>query len=236
MWTRSFLPPVILAHHSVGDVEDEQDPRRLVVSPGDLRSQIRALQRLGYRFATSEQLLQDYPPPARTAVLTFDDGWLDSLSTASPLMLDLGVRGAFYVCPGWWDGRHPDVSGPHGKLMGASEVGELHAAGMEIGSHSMSHRDLRKLALDELRNDLSASKEAIEEITGEACRTLAYPFGLFTRREREVAQEVGYELALAWLPGPWERYATPRLPAPPRNGGRRLLLKMWGLRRPVRLS
>ena len=49
----------------------------------------------------------------------------------------------------------------------------------------MMHRDLRKLTEDELRRELEESKAKIEDLTGRACRTFAYPFGLYAQREIE---------------------------------------------------
>ena len=105
---------------------------------------------------------------------------------------------------------------------------------MEVASHSMTHPDLRKLDDEALESELSRSRTEIESVTGVTCRTFAYPFGLFDDRVKRAAEGAGYEAALDWLPGSWDRYAVPRLPGPPRNGARRLALKMLGLRKPGR--
>jgi peptidoglycan/xylan/chitin deacetylase (PgdA/CDA1 family) len=102
---------------------------------------------------------------------------------------------------------------------------------MELGSHSLSHPDLRKLDDAELSRQLEESKAAVEQITGRPCRTLAYPFGLYDERVVAAAGAAGYELAFAWLPGPWRPLEAPRLPAPPRHGAGRLGLKLLGVRR-----
>ena len=141
------------------------------------------------------------------------------------------VRGTFFVCPGLFGARHPDVSGEEGALLAEPEARALHEAGMELGSHSLSHPDLRKLSDDELGVELRDSKESVEAITGEACRLLAYPYGLYDERVLQAVGAAGYELAFAWLPGPWRPLEAPRLPAPPRHGAGRLALKLLGLRR-----
>ncbi|MGH2754666.1 MAG: polysaccharide deacetylase family protein [Actinomycetota bacterium] len=231
-----FRAPVVLAHHGVAEVDDASDPNTLVVSPKNLESQIRWLQRSGYTFATAEQLDPAIPPAPRTAVLTFDDGWRDGLTTVLPMLKRSGIRATFYVCPGLWGTQHRDVKGEAGRLLSRAETAELHAEGMELGSHTMTHPDLRRLSEDELRTELERSKVAIEELTGEPCRTFAYPFGLFAEREMAAVEAAGYDLAFAWLPGPWRPHAAPRLPAPPRHGALRLALKMAGIRRRVVLS
>jgi peptidoglycan/xylan/chitin deacetylase (PgdA/CDA1 family) len=229
--------PVVLAYHGVGRVDDAGDPSRLVTSPAHLESHVRLLRRLGYRFATAEQALDagnGGVPPDATAVLTFDDGFHTWLTEAVPLLRRLGVPATFYVCPGWFGQSHPDVPGEQGRLLTEDEARELVAAGMELGSHSNVHADLRELGDEALREDLEASRAGVEAVTGRPCRTVAYPYGLFGDREERAAAEAGYELGFGWLPGPWERFGAPRLPAPPRHGATRLAGKLLGVRRRAR--
>lgn len=224
-------PPVVLAYHGVGE-PGSSDPERLVLPVGRFDSQLRWLRRVGYRFLTMADLVDaGGRPPPRTAVLTFDDGWADATTTLLPKLNRLGIRATFYVCPGWLGGQHPLVAGAAGRLMAARDIESLAQSGMDIGSHTMVHRDLRGLSDEELHDDLRQSKEAVETITEQACRTLAYPYGLFDARVEAATAGAGYDLSLAWLPGEWRPTAVPRIPAPPRNGGARLLLKLLGVRR-----
>jgi peptidoglycan/xylan/chitin deacetylase (PgdA/CDA1 family) len=231
---RVLRRPVVLVYHGVGDVTDAQDPRRLIVSPAHLEAHIRLLQRRGYAFVRACDLLDagvETSPRAGTAVLTFDDGWLDGLTVVAPLLHRLGVPATFYVCPGMWGAQHPNVAGHAGRLLDREQARTLQALGMELGSHTMTHPDLRGLGDHELADELERSKSDIEALTGHACRTLAYPFGLFDGRVERAVAAAGYELAFAWQPRPWRALAAPRLPGPPRHGARRLVLKLVGIRR-----
>jgi peptidoglycan/xylan/chitin deacetylase (PgdA/CDA1 family) len=226
--------PVVLVYHAVDDVAPEADPSLLVTAPRRLEAHVRKLSRRGYRFLTAGQLLSEAgggEPQPRTAVLTFDDGWRDGLTVAAPLLERLGVRATFFVCPGLWGMRHELVSGEAGRLLSEAEARQLHESGMELGSHTISHPDLRKLGDADLARELSESKAAVEQITGESCRTFAYPFGLFDERVERAVAAAGYELALTWQPGPWRSLATPRLPAPARHGATWLTLNLLGVRR-----
>lgn len=227
-----MLPdPLVLSYHAVARLEDEDDPNRLATAPELLASHVRFLRRLGYRFASAEDMLEGATRRGRTAVITFDDGWRDALTTAWPLLQELSVPATFYVCPGWWGGRHPDVPGPAGALLSAAEARELAGAGAELGGHAMTHPDLRKLGDDELAEQLTRSKAEVEAVTGRPCRTMAYPFGLVDDRVEQAAKRAGYELAFAWEPGPWRTFRAPRWPAPPRHGAGRMALKLLGVRR-----
>jgi peptidoglycan/xylan/chitin deacetylase (PgdA/CDA1 family) len=228
------MRPVVLVYHGVADVTDADDPHRLVVSPARLESQVRLLQRLGYRFATADEVIERGPARG-TAVLTFDDGWRDGLTTVAPLLERLGVRASFYVCPGMWGGQSAFVTGPAGALLTRDEARELHERGMEVASHTLSHPDLRGLGDAPLDAELRDSRAAIEALTGRPCRTFAYPFGLTDARVAGRVRAAGYELALAWEPRRgWDRFEAGRLPGPPRHGAGRLALKLLGVRIPER--
>jgi peptidoglycan/xylan/chitin deacetylase (PgdA/CDA1 family) len=231
-------PPAVLCYHAVNEVVDGDDPRRIVTSPRLLEAHVSYLVRRGYEVSTAEQLLVDGAPrrPARgTAVLTFDDGFADALDVVVPILRRHAIRATFYVNPGRFGVQHELVRGVAGRLLDAEGVRTLHAAGMEIGSHAMTHRDLRMLDDSELASELGTSRMLIEQLTGVPCRTLAYPFGLYDERVARATRAAGYEMAFAWVPGPWRRFAAPRLPAPPRHGARRLALKLLCVRRPGRL-
>jgi peptidoglycan/xylan/chitin deacetylase (PgdA/CDA1 family) len=217
-------------------VDDDADPQRLVTSPAHMESHVRWLKRRGYRFVTAGELAADPTPRTQTAVLTYDDGWRDGLTTVMPALKDLGVPATFYVCPGLWGRQHENVAGDAGRLMTRDDAAALHDGGMELASHSMTHPDLRRLTEDELETEVQRSRAEIEVITGAPCTTFAYPFGLYGEREMSAVARAGYDLAFGWVPGPWRRFAAPRFAAPPRHGALRLALKTIGIRRRVVLG
>ena len=64
----------------------------------------------------------------------------------------------------------------HG-FMDWDDVRRLHKLGFEIGSHTVSHPILTRVAAGRLDSELAESKRHIEEQTGAACNTIAYPNG-----------------------------------------------------------
>jgi peptidoglycan/xylan/chitin deacetylase (PgdA/CDA1 family) len=221
--------PAVLVYHGVARSGD--DPKRLLVSPEHLESHVRFLKRRGYRFLTAQELLVHGAPGNGIAALTFDDGFHNWVTDALPVLRRHGARATFYVCPGRFGEQHWDVPGKAGRLMDEDDARALVEAGMELGSHSLSHPDLRQLENGALATELRESKSAVEGMTGSPCLTFAYPYGLYDERVTQAVAEAGYELAFGWLPGPWQPLAAPRLPAPPRHGAVRLALKIAGIRR-----
>lgn len=205
-----------VAYHSVHDPQPGVCADDVILPPGALERDVRALQAAGYRFLTAGELVAETGgarPPARTALLTFDDGWLDGLTVAAPLLARLGVPATFFVCPGLWGG-HDLRMGDAGHVVTEPQARELHAAGMELGAHSLTHPDLRAIDDDALRGELVGSKEAVEAITGRPCRALAYSFGLYDGRVQRAADAAGFSLAFTFSPGRWRPLAAPRTRGP----------------------
>ena len=226
---RLLRRPAVLVYHGIGPPDG--DDARLLVTAERLESHVRFLQRAGYRFVTAEELIVEGGLRARTAALTFDDGFRSWVTDVLPLLQRLGVRATFYICPGLLGKQHWRVPGEPGRLLDEDEARFLSDAGMELGSHTLTHPDLRLVEGRERATELGGSKAAVEQITGRPCRTLAYPYGLYDENVTQAAAEAGYELAFGWLPGPWQPLAAPRMPAPPRHGPLGLALKLAGLRR-----
>ena len=74
------------------------------------------------------------------------------------------------------------------------------AAGVEFGSHTVSHPILSTLDAGALRRELVESKARIEAALGGACLALAYPNGGpgdYGERERAAARDAGYACAVS---------------------------------------
>lgn len=73
------------------------------------------------------------------------------------------------------------------------QLQQLSLDGHEIGSHSLTHRALTSLRNQELKDELSTSKQIIEDITGKECFSLSVPFGLINQKVFDFAQSAGYQ-------------------------------------------
>jgi len=103
--------PVVLLYHRVGI--DEIDSQLLAVSPANFESQLNALSEMR-RVVPLDQLISDassgYFMPD-TVCLTFDDGYLDNLTNALPLLEKFHLHATVFVASGmigskhefWWD-------------------------------------------------------------------------------------------------------------------------------------
>lgn len=95
---------------------------------------------------------------------------------------------------------HPDC-----RPMNWSQLREMRAGGMEVGSHGVDHRMLAKMTPAAMREEVVASKRAIErEIEGEVL-VMSYPVGGTDAYDAAVVaatREAGYRLACSYRAGP----------------------------------
>jgi peptidoglycan/xylan/chitin deacetylase (PgdA/CDA1 family) len=81
-----------------------------------------------------------------------------------------------------------------------AQVRELASAGVEIGSHTVSHPILTTLDEGTLRDELVESKRCVEAALGRECVSLAYPNGSpadFGPREKAALRDSGYLCGLS---------------------------------------
>lgn len=203
-----FVRVPILMYHRVGatGASTPAATRRLTVHPRTFARQMLWLHRNGFRTLTQQELYgalvlgKRLPPKA--VLITFDDGYDDLLRHALPVLERLRMRATAYVitdrCGDW---RSP--------FLAWFELLELERRGIEIGSHTVSHRDLRTLSDRELTHELVTSRRSLERRLHHSMPWLAYPFGGHDRRVVAAARRAGYLLAVTTVGGVQQVGARP---------------------------
>lgn len=82
-------------------------------------------------------------------------------------------------------------------IMSWDDIRAMRRAGMDIESHTRSHRVLQTLSTARLADELAGSREDIRREIGEAPRTVAYPVGYSIRHIpaiRAAVEQAGYKL------------------------------------------
>lgn len=186
----------VLMYHSISELPPRAT-RRLSVHPDEFAAQLSLLRRHGYRTLTFGELgaaLQERRLlPERAVVLTFDDGYADFHRHALPALETFGFTATVFVTTGWLADAGGRAAGrPLGRMLSWSQVRELHGAGIEIGAHGHSHRQLDQAPAAALDGELRLCKQLLESEVGAPVRSLAYPFGYSSARVRAAAGEAGY--------------------------------------------
>jgi peptidoglycan/xylan/chitin deacetylase (PgdA/CDA1 family) len=209
--------PRVLCYHGV----TEQPSDEWSVTPAQLREQMTIVQGEGNPVALPQLiswLLDGGSLPERAIAITFDDGYLDVLERAAPILDQRRIPGTAFVISGLVDGQSSDVSyQPSRPLMTWPQISALAASGWTIGAHTLSHPVLAQQTREESLWQLLESRRRIGEVLGQPIALLAYPYGTrqtVSSREWALAEEAGYRAAFLDAIGAvrrgQDRFALPR--------------------------
>ncbi|SEB56353.1 Polysaccharide deacetylase [Nocardioides exalbidus] len=115
--------------------------------------------------------------------LSFDDGNESDIRIALPALQERGLTAAFFVVAGRLD--------QHGSLS-RDDVRELHAAGMTIGNHGMTHRPWRGLDVARQQEELVTSRAVLAQVVGRPVLDAACPLGRYDRTVLSALRRAGY--------------------------------------------
>lgn len=129
--------------------------------------------------------------PPKSVLITIDDGYLSGYEVGLPVLKEHGYTATYFI--------YTKFVNSGGKSLTWDQLAELRDAGMEIGCHTVSHEDLRKkpkaAASYEswLKDEVTVSKQLLEEKLGIAVTTIAYPFGVHNEKVHAACKAAGYE-------------------------------------------
>lgn len=186
--------PIMLMYHAV--TPGKGAPAwPWAVSMQQFRDQLDFLVMEGYATPTMGELVS---VPAekwagRTAVITFDDGYVDNLAACEELQ-KRGMRATWFIVSGsvGLPPRWPADGRPPGRLLSPVELCSMQENGMEIGSHTVNHVRLTEVDDTQLMHELTDSKSKLEDILGDTISSFAYPYGAWDERCAAAVEQAGY--------------------------------------------
>lgn len=188
--------PIVLMYHSV--VQGNTSSKwRWAVSCDNFERHLDILQGSGWKTLLIRDLVNiKEPVPPRSVVITFDDGYENNYIAFDKLVARKMIATWFIVTrdigkeSGW-----RDVGSPVLPLLNIKQLQEMHAAGMEIASHTYSHSRLTELGMKETMRELTGSKYSLEDILGADVTSFAYPYGLYNDHVEDAVRNAGYQAA-----------------------------------------
>lgn len=201
----------ILYYHSISDA-----PVRSSVSPAAFERQVEYLVGSGHHvLALSEaarRLASGAPVPDRSVVITLDDGFEDNYEHAFPVLQRFGVTASIFLTVSYiGTDRLPTLTRTDfvPRPLRWEQVEEMHAHGIEFGSHTLTHPMLSTVPLAEVRREIAESRRVIEDKLGSPVLFFCYPRGDFNARIVNIVREEGYLAACTTLPGTNGRRTDP---------------------------
>jgi peptidoglycan/xylan/chitin deacetylase (PgdA/CDA1 family) len=189
--------PVFTLHKVAPPPTGTRDPFEFV-SPAELDEMLGRLLAAGLQPATLSDLCAEPATPRRRFVITFDDGYANVVSNALPVLHRYGVKAVQFLVAGKLGGRNDwDLAkgDTEERLMDEAQVRDWLAAGHAIGSHSLTHANLRKISPAAAREEVSSSRKLLEDRFGVRVEHFCHPYGLHNDAVRELVSAAGYRSA-----------------------------------------
>lgn len=184
---------VILQYHHVST----RTPPSTSTTPAQLRAHLEWLRDQGFSVRRLEDVVkalrQGQSLPDRTAVLTFDDGYLSVYEEAWPLLQEFGYPFTIFITAG--------LVTSNGKLYASWEqLREMGTAGATLANHTVTHPYFaeRQRGQDDaawlawVRREIEDAEARILAETGQSHKLLAYPYGEYVPEIQALVQELGY--------------------------------------------
>lgn len=214
---------VVLQYHHISD-----DTPKATSTPPDLfKAHLEYLANNDFKVigldALAKLVRADKQLPDKTAVITFDDGYLSVYENAYPLLEKYGFPFAVFI-----NTEPHDAGNPH--FMSWQQMRELAEAGVVFANHTVSHPHLIRRSEGEspeawrrrVSEEIDKAESVIQKQLGQSHRLLAYPFGEYNAELQGLLADKGY-LAFGQQSGPLapysDRQALPRFPFGGAYGG-----------------
>ena len=190
---------MLLYHHLLPAAEHD-GTYGSIVSVEDFQKQMDYLFKNGYYPVTLADLYLfikgEKKLPARSVVITFDDGYLSNYDYAFPILQDYRFRAVQFPITSLIEESYPWL--PHmdwDHMAEAATVFEYHSHTHALHYYVDGEAALLVTPVEQIRTDLLHSRELLD------CFAFAYPFGVSSSEAVRILKETGYKMAFATRSG-----------------------------------
>ena len=182
-----MLIPVLMYH----DIKDDDfdlstaapKDRPYIQTISQFTDQAVYFKRQGFKTVLVRELAE-YNEARKGVSITFDDGDLSNFTVAFKALAQRGLRATFFITT--------DFIGKPGRVTW-EHLREMHAAGMEIGSHTVTHPYPSELTDTQLYYELSQSKVILEDGLNAKVNSFSMPTGFYNANVKRMASQCGYD-------------------------------------------
>lgn len=192
--------PILLYHR----IDCSGEPT--ATAPAAFRKHLQWLAERGWRSLEREELTaclrSGKPFPARSFVITFDDGYESLASAAFPTLQEFGYRGICFLSTCLLQGAsevRTDAPAENDRALFLSweQVRALQSCGViDFQSHTHSHQRFWDLTPEELAADLDLSRQLLARelrVPARHFEHLAWPWGRSDANARALAKQAGFK-------------------------------------------
>ncbi len=198
VYTQGLVP--ILLYHSVSP-----DPPSWIapfsVSPATFAAHLDEIVASGRQPLTVSQYVDGLAGrgalPPRPVLITVDDGFADFADHALPALAERNLPSTLYVTTGALSDQKRESVFPAARMLASTDLAGLEQAGVEIGAHTHSHRQLDLLERSAVADEVARSGSILASILGHRIRSFAYPHGYWSTSVRRLIGQGGFDSACA---------------------------------------
>ena len=193
------------------NIEDGSKMKALTIPVEQFEQEMQAIKDAGFTVIPMQDFLAwrrgEKNIPHKSCLITIDDGWVSGYNNAWPVLKKHGYPFTMFI--------YVNYVGSGGKSLSWAQLEEMRDAGVDIECHTWYHgnlkapgkgvdattaalikKDIAALGVDGyLRKEIVDSKKKLEQQLGIRVNVLAYPFGNWNAKARELVKEAGYEAA-----------------------------------------
>lgn len=187
----------VLMYHAFG--KPGEPASHFVIPVQRFEQQMKWLKWLSYRVLSFQEYLayrrQNSYPPARSVIITIDDGYSEIAASVVPILRRLGYPATVFLvsdkiggCNDWDD---------HGilkdrLLLSWIEIKEIYGQGLQFGSHTRTHANLPKMTTEQAWHEIRDSKKDLEHELQQPIHTFAYPYGEYNEATQTLVEQAGF--------------------------------------------
>ncbi|MGB2628848.1 MAG: polysaccharide deacetylase family protein [Candidatus Acidiferrum sp.] len=216
-WNHRPHVPILMYHSISTNLFGLSHPySQINTAPEMFSMQMRWLRNAGYQSVTLSELVDgfaDGQEMSKKVVITFDDGYRDLFTDGLAILKQCRFTATIFLATDRIRDTPMRFEGVD--YLTWRDVRELQKEGMNFGSHTVTHPDLRSLELEQIDYELGYSKEVIEQKLGVAVESFSYPFPFpeedhdFIRFLGDTLQNQGFRNGVSNIIGRAHRESNP---------------------------
>ena len=190
--------PVLFYHHVQPAAEAiAHNDKSLNVNNDIFDSQMQYLVNQGYNTITAKQLIDALKShtalPAKSIVITLDDGYKDNYTYAFPIFQKYHLTANIMLATGLMEGAD---------YLTWAQVSEMKNSGLiYYTDHTWSHFAVNQGTAEKVQYEIQTGKQQIESHTGQSVDVFTYPYGAFNDLSINLLKQDGFEGAFSTMPG-----------------------------------
>jgi len=166
----------ILMYHSISD-----DNSKMSVSVDNFYKQMKLMKKLGFRSHKLKNIFDN--KYKRRFVITFDDGYQSVYQNALPILKELSFNATcFFISNEIGKYNKWDLDKKNYKkldLMNEDQIKEWISCDCEVGSHTLDHKDLTSLAIEEKIVQIRSPIKFFKDKFNIQVESFSYPYGKY---------------------------------------------------------